>query len=278
MGLASSQARLLLLTSRKSDLEYKSQMISQRKIMLSMQTEGLGTEYTKALSNTRLMMSYYNATNENQSFKEQITYAGLTSGNGTALGKFLITDESGVIQLPPAEAGKAPELPTWIKEKLTGTPAVPANGTTPAVPAIPPSASINTTNKTITIDGVTYKYAENENLSNKMAFQDSLQNGSLYLKKYDPESQSENDAQTPFFTQAISGSTNFDSELYTEDDAKAQAEYEQASRKIQNQDKILDLELKNIETQHKAIETEYDSVKQVIQKNIETSYKIFANG
>ena len=41
---------------------------------------------------------------------------------------------------------------------------------------------------------------------------------------------------------------------------------------------MLDLELKQIETQHKAIETEYDSVKKVIDKNIEVSYKIFAQG
>ncbi len=270
MGLASSQARLLLLTSRKSDLEYKSQMISQRKIMLSMQTEGLGTEYTKALSNTRLMMSYYNSTNENQSFKEQITYAGLTTGNGTVLGDFLVTDEKGIVQLPAAEEGKNPELPTWLKAMTSANPA---------------TARLNTSKKTIEIlnaEGTkveySYPYAENEDLNNKMAFQDGLQNGSFYLKKYDPTAQSETDAGDPLFTQAISGSTNFDSELYTEDDAKAQADYEQASRKIQNQDKILDLELKNIETQHKAIETEYDSVKQVIQKNIETSYKIFANG
>lgn len=267
MGLASSQARLLLLTSRKSDLEYKSQMISQRKIMLSMQTEGIGADYTKALSNTRLMMSYYNSTNEDESFKEQVTYAGLTTGNGTDLGNFIITDAQGVIQLPPGVNGANPEVPTWLKEKMNATPA---------------TASMNTTNGTITVtegsSSYTYKYKTNDLLSNKIAFQDSLQSGSLYLKKYDPTAASETDSGSALQTQAITGSTFLDSELYTEDDAKAQAEFEQESRKVQNQDKMLDLELKNIETQHKAIETEYDSVKQVIQKNIETSYKIFANG
>ena len=35
---------------------------------------------------------------------------------------------------------------------------------------------------------------------------------------------------------------------------------------LSNQDKQLDLELQQIQTKHKAIETEYDSVKKVIDK------------
>ena len=34
-------------------------------------------------------------------------------------------------------------------------------------------------------------------------------------------------------------------------------------------------ELKKIETEHKAIQTEMDAVQKVIQKNIETTYKTF---
>ena len=49
MGLASSQARMLLLTARKSDLEYRAQAISQRKINLAMQTEQLANDYSNAI-------------------------------------------------------------------------------------------------------------------------------------------------------------------------------------------------------------------------------------
>ena len=39
MGLAASQARLLLLTARKSDLEYRAQQITNAEMILAMQTE-----------------------------------------------------------------------------------------------------------------------------------------------------------------------------------------------------------------------------------------------
>ena len=45
--------------------------------------------------------------------------------------------------------------------------------------------------------------------------------------------------------------------------------------KINAKDKQLDLDMKNIDTEHNAIQTEYDSVKSVIDKNIERSFKIF---
>ena len=56
----------------------------------------------------------------------------------------------------------------------------------------------------------------------------------------------------------------------------AEGNYEAKSLVLSNQDKMLDLELQQIETQHKAIETEYDSVKKVIENNIKVSFKIFS--
>jgi hypothetical protein len=54
MGLASSQARMLLLVGRKSDLEYRGQMINQRRMNIAWQTERIAKEYTDAMSNMRL--------------------------------------------------------------------------------------------------------------------------------------------------------------------------------------------------------------------------------
>jgi hypothetical protein len=41
----------------------------------------------------------------------------------------------------------------------------------------------------------------------------------------------------------------------------------------QQQDKRLELTSKNLDTQHNEVQTEYDSVKKVIDKNIEVSFK-----
>ncbi len=45
---------------------------------------------------------------------------------------------------------------------------------------------------------------------------------------------------------------------------------------IESQDKKLELKLQDLDTQQKALSTEMDSVKKVIDKNIETSFKTFA--
>lgn len=71
-------------------------------------------------------------------------------------------------------------------------------------------------------------------------------------------------------------SSQFKQRNYTEDDADVLARYEAATAEVQAQDKVLEVEEKNIETQHKAIETEMESVKKVIQKNMEETFKIFS--
>lgn len=58
--------------------------------------------------------------------------------------------------------------------------------------------------------------------------------------------------------------------------AKAEAEYNKAMNNIENKDKRFDMELKNIDTEHNALQTEYDSIKNVIGKNIERSFKIYS--
>ena len=45
---------------------------------------------------------------------------------------------------------------------------------------------------------------------------------------------------------------------------------------IQKQDKLLELRLEQVQTQQESVQTELESIKQVIDKNIEDSFKTFA--
>ena len=58
--------------------------------------------------------------------------------------------------------------------------------------------------------------------------------------------------------------------------AKAEAEYEQICSEIQIKDKKYDNDLKDLDTEHDALQTEYDSIKSVIEKNVERSFKAFS--
>lgn len=57
--------------------------------------------------------------------------------------------------------------------------------------------------------------------------------------------------------------------------AKAEAEYEQKQREIEAKDKQYDSILKLLDTEHTALQAEYESVKQVITKNTERTLKIY---
>ena len=57
--------------------------------------------------------------------------------------------------------------------------------------------------------------------------------------------------------------------------AKATVKYEKAIEDIDAKETKLDLQLARIDSQHNALKTEYDSVKQIVSKNIDRSFKTF---
>ena len=86
MGLSASQGRMLLLTARKSDLEYRAQQISQKRLVLSQQLEEIATEYENATSNRQMKIALFLNGDPNVSGSEAVsrttnlTYAALISG------------------------------------------------------------------------------------------------------------------------------------------------------------------------------------------------------
>ena len=57
---------------------------------------------------------------------------------------------------------------------------------------------------------------------------------------------------------------------------KAEIQYEQALNDIQAKDKQYDNQLKILDTEHNALQTEYDSIKSIIEKTIERNLKLYS--
>ena len=57
---------------------------------------------------------------------------------------------------------------------------------------------------------------------------------------------------------------------------KAEAKYENDMRKINKKDKQFDLDLSKLETERSALTTQYDSIKKVIEDNVERTFGIFS--
>lgn len=72
------------------------------------------------------------------------------------------------------------------------------------------------------------------------------------------------------------GNTNIQQSFYDKDDPGAKAKYDAGMQRINIKEQRIDLDIKSEETKHKALETEEESVKKVIDKNIEGSFKAFA--
>ena len=84
MGLSASQGRMLLLTARKSDLEFRAQQISQRRLILSQQLEDIALEYEAATSNRKMKIGLYEINAQDSTGAvtktDNLTYKNLVSG------------------------------------------------------------------------------------------------------------------------------------------------------------------------------------------------------
>ena len=258
MGLASSQARMMMLTARKSDLEYRAQMINQRKINLGMQSQELATKYSNAMSNRKLSFAYYTSGSSGQAVTENLSFAGLIAENGNA-GSFLVTDANGKYVYRNAADAQVVFSRLQSTNQLEGY----TNDNEGFLKFLSEKCSSNyfSSNGTSLLD-------------NSLYFQDALRNGALFLQQATTVNGDNN--QRVYTDISYASTTTIYDNLDTSDDDEAQAEYEAKSIILSNQDKRLDLELQQIQTQHKAIETEYDSVKKVIEKNIDVTFKIFS--
>ncbi len=110
MGLAASQARLLTITARKSDCEYKSMAYSHQKIALSRDMNIVSAQYEDALNQTKLVYDFYGTGDTST----QLSYGLLMQPS--KLNDYMpspITDPSGRIVLDAglAAAAKAAGIP-----------------------------------------------------------------------------------------------------------------------------------------------------------------------
>ena len=168
MGIAANQARLMTLTARQNDLEYKAQQISAIKMRLSQTTSTLAQDYSKALNNYTKLNS-----------AEQIAKANPNA-------KFTVNADGTYVQDP--------------------------KGTTTAA-------------------GLVQAVADQIHAGTV-----STANGYLTLQ---------------------------------------QGRYTTETEQISAQEKVYDMELTQVNTEHDAIKTEYDAIKSLVGDNVEKSFNVF---
>ena len=176
MGIAANQARLMTLTARQNDLEYKAQRLSAIKMHLSQTTSQLATNYANALN----------------------TYSTLNSaqqmGNQYSTDKFKVNPDGSYAKVPSNyEAQSGETVCTGATLLSTVASAIGAGS-------------------------------------------------------YD----------------TASGYLSYQQGVYTTE-----------TERLSAQEKIYDMELTQVNTEHDAIKTEYDAIKSLVGDNVEKSFNVF---
>lgn len=121
----------------------------------------------------------------------------------------------------------------------------------------------------------TYVTAADSCLSNSTWLYDQLKNGNLTISKYNTSKDADGNTTGAFALDSIASDSYFVESTDDSDTAKAQAAYEAGMAEVEAKDNKFDLQLNNINTEHSSVQTEIDSVKKVLDKNIDRSFKIF---
>ncbi len=298
MGLAASQGRYLCLTARNSDLIYEAQQISQQRVALAQSTQEIAEKYNAAMSNRMLTAVLLNENGEpsNQPLTYQtLTQAAQTTGGGLGL-KLVDLDGNEIIpgdyvKVTTQDGEKDPEnkyfynLSDFINTYMSDLDdEQKASFGTSWEAAIKFYNEQYTGDKTGVVNVSLYsdevaeynkqhpsnhiRTTTDERCLDKDFLYKMLTSGQWLIQKEDTEAKKWNDL-------VWQGSSRIVEISDESDDAQAEAEYEDAMAEINARDKVLELRLEQVQTQQSAVEKELDSIKQVISKNIEDTFKTF---
>ena len=124
-----------------------------------------------------------------------------------------------------------------------------------------------------------YKVLEDGLMNNSEWLQDALNNGTITLERVDftdPTEEGTGLADCTWTSIIWTSAVDITEEENEAAVAAAEVKYEQALRDIEAKDKQYDNQLKILDTEHNALQTEYDSVKGVIEKTIERNLKLYS--
>ncbi len=256
MGISSNQARFLALTSRQVDLEFRVQQICQRRLRLASELENVATAYNNSISNRRL----YTFDTSNSGIN-QLSLASIRSTKDTNGINYDVVGLNG--------AGTA-AYSNQIAVNTTGTNAL----------------VIGSGSGADTVRNVTFAdLGLQAGCTAAEVLDAAIRNGVLTIAQQSDEfTQSETSVLGAGGT-ALTNTYELKDwrtlpamadELYEGDNVDAENKYDQTVSEINAQDKKLQLEQTSIEVEYKAVTSEKESVKKILDTNAQASFKYFS--
>lgn len=309
MGLAASQARLLFLTARLSDLELRAQVISNSKIRLADESKNASDEYCRALDKKQFRVA--TGADKNGPTYDPASVSNLTAYNENVSHQRLIKDGSGRLIVSDATAlnfqnathawdavpgmkygnvtpdqyknmplAQLKNDPTFVEfvSNMEGRTDQTGDGNYGWEDYVALIAKLGDPKMEyyqkmfLEMNSGGYKAISNDDAKSPEWLEMQVNQGNIYLFT----EQRQSDGKMAFENVSWeSGDSSIQEVEDSKDTARAEAKYNRTMADIQSKDKRFDLQLKNIDTEHQATQTTIDSVKKVIEKDIDRNLKMF---
>ena len=306
MGLASSQARLLTLTSRMHQIEYKVAKLEAQKLQMANESRQVYEDYLIALDSSKIQFKFI-TTDGSVDYKDITNYndmlsagyalnfrgnvydgtVGWRDANGNNLVAVKMSDEEAKAKLGAAYT----EGETYYDVKLGTSSSIIDSTEYAKINGQPAGTDVELTtvdNQTISLTSLAMNYAQlcadafkadvNTPPANVSEVITNLINSgevTIVQKRKDDTFAKEHEMDYVNFETSVA--TNTGLREVTDEVAlkKAEAKYEADMKKIDMKDRKFDTELAAMETERNAIKQEMETLKTVAKDNVERTFKLF---
>ena len=282
MGLSASQARLLNLTARMHDIEYKAQNLEAQKLQMANESDQVYQEYEDALNKTKIQQKYINA--DGSTAFEDVTAEKLQNAGysfeiavGDNKGRVYKTFNGAINQLI-TDGIITSTTSTTQQSGINGLPNTPSNGLGQTSPVRDPITTLP--NQASTIAGtnaqVTALINEGYIVLVKLLDKENKVYTTDDSGTYINDLIADNDKAPNSYEVNVATDTGLQEVSDELELKKAEAKYEADMRKINHKDKKFDTDLAAMEQERNAIKTEMDTLKSVAKDNVDRTYKLFS--
>ena len=304
MGLAASQARLLSLTARMHDIEYKAQKLEAQKLQMANKSQQVYNEYEDALNEQKIQYKIIGA-DGSASYKDA-TVKDLVTATGEAKSDYIMHNIAtnqmyctlAQIQAYNTASGSTPTKGADGMYTVAGASgsytsldeAKAALFATKLGDTLGASASYKTLynemaqcvskhgkaeDAFIAVDATAGDYAPTADIAKQFESSTYLTNmineGFIVLRKMTGDNINSAADEVNVATDAALQQVSDETKL-----KKAEAKYEADMAKINAKDKKFDTDIAALEQERNAIKTEIDTLKTVAKDNVERTFKLFS--
>jgi len=244
MGLASSQARLLNLTGRMHDIEYKAQNLEAQKLEMANESTAVYQDYEDALNKQKVQLKSVGS--DGTATYRDVTGTDLVTAHYVF--EVATGSNSGMVYNSVNDAATAAGTALSPAAQTNG-------GTTDAITNLIEAGFIVLVKLSPKSDGTYPTIANGTKISDAQAV---VANNGLV---------NETNVATDTSLQETSDETLL---------KKAEAKYEASMAKIDAKDKKFDTDIASLDNERTAIKTEIDTLKTVAKDNVDRTFKLFS--